>query len=1721
MKSGKRLLALLAALTLIATEALTPGIVLAESSTAEIVLEESVPGETEAVPAESIPAETEAVPAESVPGEAEAVPAESIPTETEAVPAESDPAETEAVPAESVPAEPASEESESIASEEESAAESIDDSGESFEEAAEDESAAESSDESLPEESAETESGPEIEGVVGGSGEKEIDILESEEMPQEAGAGHEVNNIHNGSSVVTAHLYAKNGGYMTVDGVSDSDGNARLLVQEYDSNFKWLSRRYIEGELPIYGGFYAAGNAYYYLSGQNNYDEDNNIEVFRITKYDTSWKRLGSVSLKGANTYIPFDSGSARFASYGNYLFIRTSHEMYHDSEGIHHQANVTMKINTSTMKIESSNTGVGHITLGYVSHSFNQFIVVDDAGYVVGLDHGDAHPRGAILGRYKTTAESVSVGGYNSYEAISTLNYYGDKNDSMGSTLGGLSFSNSNYLTAGSSTRQDGSDDTVRNVYVSVNPRSGFPGATQIKWLSSYEAQGTFTAGNPHLVKINDNKFLVLWEEASGEGSYSRKWNGCCHYAFIDGSGNLIKAGEFEGGLSRCVPIVQGDTVCWYVTNADQTTFYVLDMDGNLSVFNYTVTIKSAQNERSGVLLTWDGEGNSNNYNIYRRENSVYAKWELIGLVQGSSYLDKTALSGEDYYYTIRPATSDGTDIPCGWDATGIYIFRLTVPELTLVEADEKGLKLTWTSEKGKNDPDYHPDQFIIWRKTEGGKWEPAGTAEFEDSFYIREWRYTDTTAKPGVLYYYTVSARHTRMGQTFESLKDETGLPGMYLPQPTVKKLSAEASGVRVSWNASEGAKSYKVYRIIRWQLEEIKEYLSQGMWISYEWTLLGTTSNTSFLDNKVGTGDWYYAVQAVKESYESTRDAELTAPHIVFVPRTSIVTASYKAADEQVYLYWNYLSGASGYYVYRRVGSGEWTRIGETASGTRSLYDKAPLLGKTAEYAVAAFYKDADGKIHEALKSDPAMVDLNKIRLYQVSAENAVYTGSALTPAFKVVNKSDGRVLSTSYYTAKYSNNVKAGKGKITVTGKGEYTGTITGTFVIEPKALETSMVGAVKAQTYTGAALTPAVTVTDGSTALAAGTDYTVTYTNNTNAGTATIKVTGKGNYKGTVTVTFAINKAAPSLKFAKSSLTKTNLDAAFTNELTATTDGAVTYASSDTKVAAVNKTSGKVTIKGIGTATITATAAAGTNYKAGSAKYTLTVKDGRTDLSGFAVTLSATKYTYDGKAKEPAVTVKDGSTALTAGTDYTVTYADNVNAGTATATVTGAGKYKGTARASFTISKAAPSLKFAKSSLTKTSLDAAFTNKLTATTDGAVTIASSDTKVAAVNKTSGKVTIKGIGTATITATAAAGTNYKAGSAKYTLTVKDGRIDVADLTITLSKTKYTYDGKAKKPAVTVKNRSETLTAGTDYTVSYGKNINPPSGTVTVAGMGSYKGSVTKTFTIDGGPIRSISLSETDITLIYGNEKALPEVTYKPDFTTDEKTVTWSSSDTSRVAVTGGKIKAADPGKAVITAAVPGRKVSAKADVRVLFKDVTDPKAWYFDSVYWALDEHVTSGYGKGTFRPMAGLNRAQVVGFLYNLAGNPDVSKLAAVKFSDVGKDDWYYNAVRWAVANKITSGYGQGTFRPNASCTRAMIVTFIKNYAKYAGTYADPKTTSNFSDVAEDAWYKEAVDWAVANGITSGYGEGTFSPDVTCNRAMMVAFLRKAAGLPKV
>ena len=268
----------------------------------------------------------------------------------------------------------------------------------------------------------------------------------------------------------------------------------------------------------------------------------------------------------------------------------------------------------------------------------------------------------------------------------------------------------------------------------------------------------------------------------------------------------------------------------------------------------------------------------------------------------------------------------------------------------------------------------------------------------------------------------------------------------------------------------------------------------------------------------------------------------------------------------------------------------------------------------------------------------------------------------------------------------------------------------------------------------------------------------------------------------------------------------------------------------------------------------------------------------------------------------------------------------------------------------------------------------------------------------------------------------------------------------------------------------------------------------------------------------------PVSGIKFDKDTVIIKKGSSEKLI-ATVLPN-TAFNKNLNWSSSDENVATVDeNGLVTAVSEGSADITVTTDdgGFMAVCKVEIakKIAFKDVADENLWYYDSVYWAVENGVTSGMGEGTFQPMAKLSRAQAVTFLYNLAGRPDVSGLQAKEFTDVSNTAWYYNAVKWAVANKITSGYGTGTFQPNATCNRAMIVTFLANYAKAAGTYKEPTTSASFKDVKAKDWFRKSVDWAVENGITSGYGQGTFSPNVTCNRAMMVTFLKKVAELPKV
>ena len=119
----------------------------------------------------------------------------------------------------------------------------------------------------------------------------------------------------------------------------------------------------------------------------------------------------------------------------------------------------------------------------------------------------------------------------------------------------------------------------------------------------------------------------------------------------------------------------------------------------------------------------------------------------------------------------------------------------------------------------------------------------------------------------------------------------------------------------------------------------------------------------------------------------------------------------------------------------------------------------------------------------------------------------------------------------------------------------------------------------------------------------------------------------------------------------------------------------------------------------------------------------------------------------------------------------------------------------------------------------------------------------------------------------------------------------------------------------------------------------------------------------------------------------------------------------------------------------------------------------------------------------------------------------------VKEVETSPFSDVSTSAYYYEAVKWAQEKGITGGIGNGLFGPNQPCTRAQIVTFLW---RAAGS-PEPKAMSSFADVSTDAYYAKAVAWAVENGITTGTGDGKFSPDATCTRAQSVTFLFRAIG----
>ena len=170
---------------------------------------------------------------------------------------------------------------------------------------------------------------------------------------------------------------------------------------------------------------------------------------------------------------------------------------------------------------------------------------------------------------------------------------------------------------------------------------------------------------------------------------------------------------------------------------------------------------------------------------------------------------------------------------------------------------------------------------------------------------------------------------------------------------------------------------------------------------------------------------------------------------------------------------------------------------------------------------------------------------------------------------------------------------------------------------------------------------------------------------------------------------------------------------------------------------------------------------------------------------------------------------------------------------------------------------------------------------------------------------------------------------------------------------------------------------------------------------------------------------------------------------------------------------------------------------------------FTDVYESD-YYYDAVLWAVENGVTNGTSAATFGPDMAVSRAQMVTFLWRTHGSPKAT--GTNPFTDVSTSDYYYDAVLWAVANGVTNGTSATTFSPDMDVTRAQAVTF-----QWRAAGSTVMSGTSFDDVAADAYYANAVTWAVANGITNGTGGNNFSPDQIVSRAQAVTFLHRHNG----
>ena len=940
------------------------------------------------------------------------------------------------------------------------------------------------------------------------------------------------------SDTVKSYLtVCDNGNYMRVQSGAIK---GKLLVEYYSSDFEPLSTKLIDNELPIFGAFYDSGNNYYVLSGQENPKQNDSLEVFRITKYDKNWNKIKSCGLYGANTTVPFDAGSARMTHSGDHLLVRTCHEMYKSSDGNNHQSNVTIEVDMPSMTITDSYTGIMNVDYGYVSHSFNQFIKTD-GNHIVALDHGDAHPRSAVLVKYNSDFTTGKF--FPSYfdkvsniDVVTYPEYTAGHYNYTGAAIGGFDVSSSSYIVAQSTVDLDYINTSkTRNVYVSAVSKD--LSTNKLNKITSY-AEGTDSASAPQLVKINDNSFLLLW---------ARDTKVSCVKLNADGTVNG-SIHTFEGSLSDCQPVIKNGRAVWYVYDKNNVTFNSLNLS-NLDDIK-TVDVKTGHDYETKYASKTDGTvtqtckscGYVNKFTV-PTSTTVYWRTDISN-TSFSSVLSKTQFSVGD---SIDFWLYDDTDYTVEFsDRSMVSVNKLEnyandIRRITFKNGGSLTVKIY---------PTYNPSVAKTYKFTCGCTSHTYGSAVItKQPTCTSEGTKTKTCTQCGA----TVTETIAKLSHSYTTtvVAPTCTADGYTLHKCSVCGTSYKDSTTKATGHSygnsvvtkqptctSEGTKTKTCTKCNATVTETIAKtsHKYADTVVAPTCTADGYTLHkcsvcgTSYKDNTTkATGHSYGNAVVTKQptcTAEGTKTKTCTKCNATVTEK--LPAKGHTAVTDKGYPATCTTAGKTDGSHCSVCGAVIKAQTTITATGHKPsgwITDKAASIGvKGSKHKECTVCK----KVLETAEI-PALsrISISKASV-TLSTSTYAYDGKAKKPGVTV--KLNGKTLKNGTdYTVSYSNNTKVGTAKVTITGKGNYTGSVSKTFSIKNNFKKATVSG-ISTKAFTGKNITQSITVKYNGKTLKNGTDYTVSYSNNKKIGTATVKIAGKGSYTGTITKTFKINPA---------------------------------------------------------------------------------------------------------------------------------------------------------------------------------------------------------------------------------------------------------------------------------------------------------------------------------------------------------------------------------------------------------------------------------------------------------------------------------------------------------------------------------------------------------------------------------------------------------------